>query len=249
MEEILELTSKEICEILSVSKDALKKIESRQQLDRRLRDKGYELISKEKVGRSNKYFIKKINDYAFLYTSVYENMFGTKLYEEFSEYFLYRIFNINEPISATYLSKLAKVSRNTIGKWDDTMVENDMLIKDGRWYVAIDYTIEDGKQVSTYRITDKYEYESYLNNSKLAKNKAKVRLRYINGEIDLDDYTLMIEGIARAEALTCDKVVYFVSKYKIPTEKKLIDDIYDLIYDLRDGIDENEYIIRFKNMK
>ena len=64
MEELLELTSKEICEILSVSKDALKKIESRQQLDRRLRDKGYELISKEKVGRSNKYFIKKINDYA-----------------------------------------------------------------------------------------------------------------------------------------------------------------------------------------
>ena len=46
-------TRKEICDILGIkSVETLKKIETRGTLQRRLNDKGYELISKEKKGRS-----------------------------------------------------------------------------------------------------------------------------------------------------------------------------------------------------
>ena len=249
MEEIIELTSSNICEILGVTKQALKNIENRKQLKDRLKDKGYEFISKDKIGRSNFYKVKKINNYALVYSSICENLFGTRLYEEFSEYFLYRMLNTNEPLTKEYLSELSNVSRKTIGKWDDKMVENNMLIKDGKWYVAVDYTEENGKKISTYRITDKYEYESYLKNSKIAKSKANAKLKYIRGDINLDEYTLIIEGIARAESFLSEKFVYSISKFKIPTKKKLIDDIYDLIYDLRGGIDDDKYIIRFKDIK
>ena len=82
-------TRKEICDILGIkSVETLEKIETRGTLQRRLNDKGYELISKEKKGRSYVYNVQEINSSKKTYSDVCNNVFHTNLYEEFAEYYL-----------------------------------------------------------------------------------------------------------------------------------------------------------------
>ena len=74
-------TRKEICDILGIkSVETLKKIETRGTLQRRLNDKGYELISKEKKGRSYVYNVQEINSSKKTYSDVCNNVFHTIIF-------------------------------------------------------------------------------------------------------------------------------------------------------------------------
>ena len=97
--EIQTKTKDEICDILQVKKDNLRKIESKGKLEERLEHKGYKLISKEKKGRSYIYNVQEINSSKKTYSDVCNNVFHTNLYEEFAEYYLYRMLNVNGRIS------------------------------------------------------------------------------------------------------------------------------------------------------
>lgn len=61
MKNELELTRQQICDILGVTKSSLKKIENKGQLHKRLKEKGYDLVSKEKRGRNNYYVLEEIS--------------------------------------------------------------------------------------------------------------------------------------------------------------------------------------------
>ena len=52
-------TKQEVCGILEVNKETLKKIEQKEQLNNRLKEKGYEFVSKNKKGRNCEYVIRK----------------------------------------------------------------------------------------------------------------------------------------------------------------------------------------------
>ena len=231
MEEIK--TKQEICDILGVTSSTLRKIESRNKLYERLHDKGYRLIEKIKYGKTFKYKVVNFDENVKVYTDICDNLFETKLYDEFSDYFLYRILNLDIPVTKRLIAKLSNVDKRTVGKWDCKMVDNDLIKKDGHWYIAVDYT-KDGEDIieENYRITDKYEYDNYMKNSRAAKKKEDLKLKYITGKIDLETYELARDSITRSELILENKFVYRISKYKLPNEKALLNDIYKLVYEL-----------------
>ena len=231
MEEIK--TKQEICDILGVTTSTLRKIESRDKLYERLHYKGYRFIEKIKCGRTFEYKVVNFDDNVKTYTDICDNLFETKLYDEFSDYFLYRILNLDIPVTKRLIANLSNVDKRTVGKWDGKMVDNDLIKKDGYWYVAVDYT-KDGENVieENYRITDKYEYDAYMKNSRAAKKKEDLKLKYVTGKIDLETYELARDSITRSELILENKFVYRISKYKLPNEKALLNDIYKLVFEL-----------------
>ena len=51
-----------------------------------------------------------------------------KKQNEFAKYFNYRDQNIDSPITKKMISNLVGVDRHLIGKWDDSMVKNKLLL-------------------------------------------------------------------------------------------------------------------------
>ena len=80
MEEIK--TKQEICDILGVNKETLKKIEQKGQLSDRPKLKGYEFISNSKKGRNCEYTIVSYDENIKLYTDICDNLFETKSYSK-----------------------------------------------------------------------------------------------------------------------------------------------------------------------
>ena len=248
--EVQTKTKEEICEILQVNKNNLRQIESRGKLEERLEHKGYKLISKEKKGRSYVYNVQEINSSKKTYSDVCNNVFHTNLYEEFAEYYLYRMLNLNEPISQKYLGELSGVTRQTVGKWDDTMVDTELLKKDGYWYIAVDYTTdENGDKIPNYRHSCKEEWLQYMENSRFAKSKQRIKMKYISNVINIDEYSALLEEIARREFAIADKFVYRIRKFRNPRETTFRDEMFNLIQDIYPEKELAERVIHFDDMK
>ena len=64
------LNKKEICNILNITLEALKKIEKNNKLETRLKEKGYKLISRCKEGRKVLYNIEQVNKVQELYSNL-----------------------------------------------------------------------------------------------------------------------------------------------------------------------------------
>ena len=89
MENIIEFTRQDICDLLGVTKDTLKKIEQKSQLYNRLYKRGWILTEKIKRGRNAIYLLQQSNENKLQYSLICENNFNTKEYESFGKYFLY----------------------------------------------------------------------------------------------------------------------------------------------------------------
>lgn len=234
MKEQLTKTKEEICEILGIKLDNLRQIESRGKLKERLKDKGYELISKEKNGRSYIYIISQFSETLWLLNNICKYVMDTNQMEEFAKYFLYRTDNVDQPITKELLANLVNVDRHTIGKWDDKMCETEILNKDGWYYVAVDYNENQERKL---RLTCEEEYNSYLKASRCVKLSTQVKLRYIAKDISLEEFQLLIEQIASYQTIKERKFVYRVNKYQLEKNSDLFKDILDLIndnYDIKD---------------
>ena len=163
------VTKNELTNILKVNINTLNSIIKRNKLEYRLKKNGYNLISKKKEGRVNKYEIEEINYIQDVIENTTNALFRTYKKEELGNYILYRSNNIDLPITLEMLKNLCNVSRKTIGKWDNVMLNHGLMSKYGYFYIAKDYN-KDG-QLIRYRITDKYEYDSFCRCSKYAKKK------------------------------------------------------------------------------
>ncbi|WP_291626017.1 hypothetical protein [Clostridium sp.] len=240
----LELTRQQICDILGVAKSGLKTIENKNQLSTRLEQKGYEFINKVKVGRNAFYIIAKKNEDMELYTSICENIFNTKLYKEFGEYFMYRTYNTKEPLTRKFISEKSGVCANTVRRWDEIMVNMEILGKDGYYYIAREKLDEDKYK---YRLTCKEEYNSYCKSSRLVAKRNEIKEKYIANKISLDEYTELVSAISAHWSVMEDKFVYRVSKYYLKEDKELYEDIKKLAFTTYLSQEENsKYIVTFK---
>lgn len=228
MENIIEFTRQDICDLLGVTKDTLKKIEQKSQLYDRLYKRGWILAGKTKRGRNSIYLLQQSNENKLQYSLICENNFNTKEYESFGKYFLYRIYNLDQPITRNILAKLCEVCVETIRKWDGLMVENNILGKDGWYYLK---RIRD-KETNNFKweLTCKEEFESYRRSSRLVKKISEVKNLYIENKIDLDTYTELIRSIEGHSCVLEEKAIYKVSKFYLKQDKELYEEIKSLIY-------------------
>ena len=236
----MNINKQQLMEILGVKDSGLKSIENRDTLGKRLDEKGYKFIRKTKEGRNNIYEVEKINDNKEILNNITNYMFGTNNDYSFSDYFMYRLFNINKPITKEMLSKWCKVNRKTITRWDEKMLMNNILSKDGYFYIAMDF---DENRRPSYRITCKEEYSSYIKCSRFSKKKQEIAQKYKKDEIDYDTMQMLMDSVTAYAQTIEDKFVYRVSKFQLKKNNQLFKDIYRLITDTYESKKFNEYYI------
>ena len=242
MKEKIKITREELLEILGVTNNNLKTIIKRKQLYERLREKGYIYINKEKIGRNTLYVLEKYyltNEIESL-NNICNGIFHTKKQKEFSDYYLYRILNLDKAITKELLSKLSEVSQNTITKWDRIMIENNIMDKDGFYYVKM--TMNEDRPV--YELTDKYEYSTFCKNKLILARRDKAFERYEKGEIDKITYDMIHDSATLSAYANEGKFVYRVTKYQLNKAgidlTKMIKELIIKVYML----DLNKYFIK-----
>lgn len=227
MDNELILSKEEVMNILCIKSTAFKNIIKTNTLSKRFKEKGYKYIERFKEGRVYKYKVIKENSCKELLSNITKSMFDTNKVLEFGDYVMYRKDNVDLPITKELLSELCTVSRKTISKWDDKMIEHGLMTKDGFFYVAKDF--DDNGNIFRYRLTDKYEYQSYIRNSRFSKMKESIAEKYKKGDITYDDMELAIVGINEFAKSIEHKFVYRVSKFTIENNNILLNQIIELI--------------------
>ena len=241
--EQIKVSRDELMQILQVSDSALKQIIKRKCLSDRLFEKGYIFENKIKEGRKSYFILKKYAEDKELLNNIIVNLFNTKEEEKFINYYFYRLFNIRhrKPVSKELLSQKVNVNRKTITKWDDKMLEHKIISKDGYFYISLKLDKEGNK---TYNLTDRFEYNAYVKNSKFVKKRKDAMIKWKNNEIDDDTFKIIYDGTT-LEALAIEgKFVYKISKYQIEKDSELGKQILRLIVNTY-KTNKYDYIISF----
>ena len=233
-ENILTVERCTILEILGVKNDTLKTIIRKKQLETRLKEKGYILLETFKQGRKTLYKLKEFGELTqnkFQLNNAMECIFNTtKNEDKHTDYIMYRCANIYKPLSRKHLAEKLGVNEKTIGKWDKHMVDNELLAKNGFYYLSMDFK-EDGYE---YRLTDKYEYKSFVLNNLTLKERLKAKKEYVSGELSDIRFDAIMEGTTNQLKANYGKIVYKVSNYTVAKDKDLMRLIIKLIKDLYD---------------
>lgn len=230
-ENIFTVERETILEILGVKNDTLKQIIRKKQLETRLKEKGYLLIETFKQGRKTFYKIEEVSLDKFKLNNAMECIFNTtKDEDKHTDYIMYRCANIYKPLSKKHLSEKLEVNENTIRKWDNHMIENNLLSKNGFYYLSMDFK-EDGFE---YRLTDEYEYKTFVLNNLILKERSKAKEEYKNGTISDTRFDTIMAGTTKELEANYGKIVYKVSKYTLGKDRDLTKIIIKLIKDVWD---------------
>ena len=234
-ENIFTVERETILEILGIKNTALKHIIARKQLEDRLKEKGYVLLENFKKGRKTIYKIEEVSLDKFKLNNAMECIFNTtKDEDKHTDYIMYRCANLYKPLSKKHLAEKLGVNEKTIGKWDKHMVDNELLAKDGYFYVAMDFKDNDGEEIIEYRLTDKYEYNTFATNNRYLKIRNNAMDEQSNGRLSYDECALIIKSTEDSLKANYGKIVYKVSKYSVGKSIDLTKLIIRLIRDVWD---------------
>ena len=232
-ENIFTVERETILEILGVKNTALKHIIARKQLEDRLKEKGYLLLETFKKGRKTIYKIEEVSLDKFKLNNAMECIFNTtKDEDKHTDYIMYRCANLYKPLSKKHLAEKLGVNEKTIGKWDKHMIDNELLAKDGYFYVAMDFKNNDGEEIIEYRLTDKYEYNTFATNNRYLKVRNNAMDEQSNGRLSYDECALIIKSTEDSLKANYGKIVYRVSKYSVGKSIDLTKLIIRLIRDV-----------------
>ena len=156
----------------------------------------------------------------------------TKDEDKHTDYIMYRCANLYKPLSKKHLAEKLGVNEKTIGKWDKHMVDNELLAKDGYFYVAMDFKDNDGEEIIEYRLTDKYEYNTFATNNRYLKVRNNAMDEQSNGRLSYDECALIIKSTEDSLKANYGKIVYRVSKYSVGKSIDLTKLIIRLIRDV-----------------
>lgn len=227
----MELDKNELSVILGVSINTLKVIERKNNLEQRLKEKGYKFVSKINKGKGGKshYIIEKIDENKMMYTDICDNVIKTKNYDGFGKYFNTRKYNGENPISKSEIGEYCETSRNTISRWDHKMIELDMLSKDGFFYICCDYGSE---EIPIYYETTKEDYNNYMKNSKASKRTTKIIEKYNNKEINVDEFRYQMKIIEECDKAINGRIIYKISKYQLNEDSDLFKLLEECVKDI-----------------
>ena len=238
MKEKIKITREKLLEILGVTNNTLKTIIRKKQLKERLNEKGYILLEEFKEGRKTLYKLEhygELSDNKFKLNNAMKCIFNTtKDEDKHTDYIMYRCANLYKPLSKKHLAEKLGVNEKTIGKWDKHMVDNELLAKDGYFYVAMDFKDNDGEEIIEYRLTDKYEYNTFATNNRYLKVRNNAMDEQSNGRLSYDECALIIKSTEDSLKANYGKIVYKVSKYSVGKSIDLTKLIIRLIRDVWD---------------
>lgn len=226
MADVIRVDKNDICNILGIKSETLKKIIKNKQLDSRLDSMGYVLIGQYKEGRNVYYELKIKNDSIEIYNKLCKFVYRTENMDGFKTYFIQRtVFDI-VPQGKGDIAMKSNVSLSTIKKWDNILIDNKLISKDGYFYFNI-YTDENGEQKLNQ--CSKEEYNSFWKNKSYLDAFDDLQKKYINGEITLNQLQLASAEIGAIINTIERKYYYRIKKYKTNTNNGLYIDTKDLI--------------------
>lgn len=217
-----------LCEILGIKPETLKKIVKTKTLEEKLTNKGYKLIKTTKEGRRVFYTLILENENMMVYNDLLKYTFGTtKKKEEFAKYYKARtvandymgkeveveVSGVKFPIDikvATMedFAKLSNVSRETIRKWDNKLIELGIMSKDGYWYFCID-----NKKGEIYQC-EQEEYNVFWYNTGICEALAILSGRFERGEISREELVVACAGVGNYVGAVEGKFYYRVKKFR-----------------------------------
>lgn len=217
-----------LCEILGIKPETLKKIVKAKTLEEKLTNKGYKLIKTTKEGRRVFYTLILENENMMVYNDLLKYTFGTtKKKEEFAKYYKARtvandymgkeveveVSGVKFPIDikvATMedFAKLSNVSRETIRKWDNKLIELGIMSKDGYWYFCID-----NKKGEIYQC-EQEEYNVFWYNTGICEALAILSGRFERGEISREELVVACAGVGNYVGAVEGKFYYRVKKFR-----------------------------------
>jgi len=206
--------------ILNINLNALKQIERRKTLDKRLQDKGYILINKHIEGNKTIYELE-ISKTKHIISKTY-NVSKTN---NFIDYF--NIRTKEEPNTIEEIANKANVNKKTVSKWDNTLQDKRIIAKDGYYYFRLDKDQGELIQVTIE------EYKSFWKNKAYINAFNKLQDRYIKGEISLTELQLSSGEIAVIISTIENKYYYKIKKYKVDKNNELYKDTKKLIEGVR----------------
>jgi hypothetical protein len=222
----MKLDRKQIADILNVQLKGLETIETRKQLQDRLKDANYKLIKKIKEGRNNYYIVEKLKGVnqqkKKLYNDICKYAYKTNRPNQFGIFFKVRTGCSDQAITNKELSELTQIGTKTLTKWNDCLLDKGIIVKDGFFY----FYISMDKKI---RQCSKEEYKTFWKNKKRFKKREQLQERYLNGEITLNQYTDKVEDYAAAKFYVESKYYYRIKKYKTNTDNQLYIDTNELL--------------------
>lgn len=216
-------------EILGIKKDALIKIEQRQQLHLRLQEKGYKLLDKIKEGRKVYYILEQENELKEVYNNMVKYVYGTDKEKEFSTYFALRTIlnNWNICYNIAEIAERSSVSTKTIRKWDNTLIDKDIIARDGYFYFCITNDIEN--KIYKVEPSNINEYKSFWRNKAYIGAFKNLQDKYYKGELTLLELQLASADIGAIRQVIDKKYYYRVKKFKTHKDNELYNDTIKLI--------------------
>jgi hypothetical protein len=214
----MKLDRKEIAKLLNINKEALKQIERRKTLDKRLQEIGYNLI--KKYIRDNKTFYELEKIVEPNSKQKINKEFRVKKTDNFINYFNERT-DTTKPNSIGDLVNKVDVNKNTIIKWDNTLENKKILSKDGYFYFRLEAN-------ELFQVT-KEEYSMFWKNKAYIAAFKDLQNKYIKGQLTLMQLQLASAEIGAIINTIENKYYFKVKKYKVNENNKLYIDIKNLI--------------------
>ncbi|NMF04558.1 hypothetical protein ACUH7Y_09555 [Clostridium beijerinckii] len=216
----MKVSRNELKNILEVNLNALKQIERRKTLDKRLLEKGYKLIRKYIQNNKIVYELQQCKT-----KQIINKTYNVKKADNFIDYF--NIRTKEEPNSIEDIANKANINKNTVIKWDNTLQDKRIISKDGYYYFRLDKDQGQLIQVS------QEEYKSFWRNKAYINAFRKLQDKYIKGEISLTELQLSRAEILLIISTIENKYYYKIKKYKVNKDNKLYIDTKNLIEGVR----------------
>ncbi|WP_195618908.1 hypothetical protein [Clostridium paraputrificum] len=163
-----------------------------------------------------------------LYNNICKYVYGTNKKDNFGKYFHVRTeASLNNiPVRQKEMAEVIGVNKNTITKWDNTLIDKNIIAKDGFFYF---YITLDNKEVVP---CCKEEYLMYWKNKAYTKAFIDLQKKFYNEEITLEELMEEHEDLVKINSIINNRYFFKTKKYKIKKDNKLYLDTKELIKEI-----------------
>ncbi|NRT90045.1 hypothetical protein B0H41_003724 [Clostridium beijerinckii] len=206
----------ELKDLLNINLNALKQIERRNTLEKRLLERGYILLDKSIENKKTIYELGISRD-----KQIINKLYNISKTDCFINYF--NIRTAEEPDTIDDIASKVKINKNTVIKWDNTLQDKKIISKDGYYYFKLDKALGELAQVTIE------EYKSFWKNKAYVNAFKKLQDKYTRSEITLAELQLAKGELDVIIKTIENKYYYKVKKYKVNKDNKLYIDTMNLI--------------------
>lgn len=221
----MKLDRRQLAEKLNINLNALKQLERRGNLAKRLEDKGFKFI--KKIVKEKVYFIIKNiqedQENKQMYNNLCKYAYNTNKPQQFGLFFRIRTLENNKAITNREISEIAEIGINTVTKWNNSLLDKGIIAKDGFFYFYIDNF---DKKIKT---CCEEEYKNFWKNMQSSRKREKLQNDFLNGKITLEELIRKSEENGATRFYTEGKYYYRIHKYKTNEDNKLYIDTKELI--------------------